>query len=164
MDPPRTGDKWFMQATEEAGFTTAKEKEIINRFRCHQEVVHLSDVFDAGGRCLDKRYLDRWQPGQKWSTLVFPVENPPQGHLRIWQECLYSLAPHGRADQCVGVYKSKGYKIWDWHYNEETIRVYHHKGHVMDIYTPSMVPQYTRCPNCWTQSWIRIPLEEKGEY
>ena len=58
MDPPRTGDKWFMQAVEEAGFTTAKEKEIINRFQCHQEVVHLSDVFDAGGQCLDKRYLD----------------------------------------------------------------------------------------------------------
>jgi hypothetical protein len=25
MDPPWTGDKWFMQAVEEAGFTTAKE-------------------------------------------------------------------------------------------------------------------------------------------
>ncbi len=32
MDLPRTGDKWFMQAVKEAGFTTAKEKEIINRF------------------------------------------------------------------------------------------------------------------------------------
>jgi hypothetical protein len=158
VDPPWMGDKWFMQAVEDAGFTTAKEKEIINRFQYHQEVVHLSDVFDAGGQCLDKRYLDQWQPGQEWSTLIFPVENPPQGHLRIWQECLYSLAPRSRAVQCVGVYKSKGYKIWDWHYNEETIRVYHHKGHVMDIYTPSMVPQYTRRPNCWTQSQIGIPL------
>jgi hypothetical protein len=59
---------------------------------------------------------------------------------------------------------SKGYKIWDWRYDEETSRVYHRRGHVMEVYTPSMVPQYTRCPNCWTQSWIEIPLEEKGEY
>jgi hypothetical protein len=34
----------------------------------------------------------------------------------------------------------------------------------MDVYTPSMVPQYTRRPNCWTQLQIGIPLEEKGEY
>jgi hypothetical protein len=34
----------------------------------------------------------------------------------------------------------------------------------MDVYTPSMVPRYTRHPNCWTRSRIRIPLEEKGEY
>jgi hypothetical protein len=34
----------------------------------------------------------------------------------------------------------------------------------MDVYTPSMVPRYTRCPNCWTRSRIGIPLEENGEY
>jgi hypothetical protein len=34
----------------------------------------------------------------------------------------------------------------------------------MDIYTPSLVPCYTRCPNCWMQSQIDVPLEEKGEY
>jgi hypothetical protein len=49
MDLPQTGDKWFMQVVEEAGFTLEKEKEIINHFQRHQEVVHLSDVLDAGG-------------------------------------------------------------------------------------------------------------------
>jgi hypothetical protein len=34
----------------------------------------------------------------------------------------------------------------------------------MDIYTPSLVPGYARCPNCWTQSQIDVPLEEKEEY
>ncbi len=121
-------------------------------------------MLDAGGQCLDKRYLDQRQPGQKWSALIFPVEKPPQGHLCIWRDCLCSLAPCGRADQCVGVYKSKGYKIWDWHYDEETSRVYHHRGHVMEIYTLSMVPQSTRCSNCWTRLQIGTLLEEKGEY
>jgi hypothetical protein len=32
MDPPQTGNKWFMQVVEEAGFTSEKEKEISNRF------------------------------------------------------------------------------------------------------------------------------------
>jgi hypothetical protein len=49
MDLSRMGDKWFMQVVEEAGFTTDKEREIINHFQCHQDVVHLSDVFDAEG-------------------------------------------------------------------------------------------------------------------
>ncbi len=63
---PQEGDKWCMQAVEETGFTSEKEKEIINLFQCYQEVIHLSDVFDAGGQCLDKKYLDQLQPGQKW--------------------------------------------------------------------------------------------------
>jgi hypothetical protein len=36
MEPPQEGDKWFMQAMVEAGFTSAKEMKILNRFRCHQ--------------------------------------------------------------------------------------------------------------------------------
>ncbi len=59
------GKKWFMQVVEEAGFTSEKKKEIINRFQCHQEVVHLSDVLDARGQCIDKKYLDQQQQGQK---------------------------------------------------------------------------------------------------
>jgi hypothetical protein len=30
-------------------------------------------------------------------------------------------------------------------------------------YTPPLVPGYIRCPNCWPQSQIGVPLEEKGE-
>jgi hypothetical protein len=32
MDPLQEGNKWFMQVVEEAGFTSEKEKKIINRF------------------------------------------------------------------------------------------------------------------------------------
>jgi hypothetical protein len=34
----------------------------------------------------------------------------------------------------------------------------------MDIYTPSLVPGYTRHPNCWMLSQIGVPLEGKGEF
>ena len=44
MTPPRIGDKWFMRAILEAGFTNDEELAIINRFRCHQQVLFLSDV------------------------------------------------------------------------------------------------------------------------
>ena len=44
VTPPRIGDKWFMRAILEAGFTNDEELAIINRFRCHQQVLFLSDV------------------------------------------------------------------------------------------------------------------------
>ena len=150
MEPLQESDKWFMQAVVEAGFTSAQEMKILNPFCCHQEVTYLSYVFDARGRCLDRRYLDRRKQDEKWLTLIFPQENPPQGHLQLWRECLYSLALGGRPTQQVGAFKSKGYKIWDWWCDEEASKVYHHKGHVMDIYNPSLVPGCTRHPNCWT--------------
>jgi hypothetical protein len=164
MDPPQEGEKWFMQAVVEAGFTLAQEMKSLNPFRCCWEVIYLLNVFDAGGRCLDRGYLDHQKQGEKRSTLIFPQENPPPGHLRLWRECLYSLAPRGRPTQGVGAFKSKGYNIWDWWYDEEASKSYHHRGHVMDIYTPSQVPGYTKRPNCWTRSQIGVHLEEEGEY
>jgi hypothetical protein len=92
------------------------------------------------------------------------TRKPMQGHLRLWRECLSALAPHGRPTQQVGAFKANGHKIWDWRYDKEAGRVYHQKGHVMDMYTPSLVPGYTRYPNCWMRSRIDVPLEEKGEY
>ncbi len=33
----------------------------------------------------------------------------------------------------------------------------------MDVYTPSLMPRYTRRPNCWTRSRIGVPKEEIGK-
>jgi hypothetical protein len=55
IDPPRMGDRWFMRVVIEAGYRRPEELEIINCFQCHQQVIHASDVLDAGGRCLDKK-------------------------------------------------------------------------------------------------------------
>ena len=58
----------------------------LNRVRVHQQVVFLSDVCDANGRALDKKYLHK-QPYQKqWSTLLFPKENLSEDNFRLWKE------------------------------------------------------------------------------
>ncbi len=36
-------------------------------------------------------------------------------------------------------------------------------GNVMDIYTPSAVPRFTRRRNCWTCSRIDVPALDTGE-
>jgi hypothetical protein len=55
--PPRKGDKWFMQAAMEAGVSDPNKQRILDQFRCHQQVLYVSDVLDAGGKCLDKNTL-----------------------------------------------------------------------------------------------------------
>ncbi len=46
-----------MQAVMEAGYNREEELRILNWYRCHQQVLHLSDVLDFGGRALDKKYM-----------------------------------------------------------------------------------------------------------
>ncbi len=41
--------------------------------------------------------------------------------------------------------------------------MYHHKGQVKDIYTPSVVPTYVNRPNCWSRSRVDVPLEDIGD-
>jgi hypothetical protein len=74
MSPPRKGDKWFMQAAREVGVTDPGELVMLNRFWCHQQALFLSDVLDAGGRRLDKKYLNRRQDNEVWSMLIFSLE------------------------------------------------------------------------------------------
>jgi len=118
--PPREGDKWFMQAAMDAGITNTVEQRILNRFRCHQQVLYVSDVLDAGGKCLNKRYLDRRKPDKIWSTLVFPQEKPPNKPLKLWQQVLYTIAPQGQIQDRIGRFTAKGDKIWEWRYDEES--------------------------------------------
>ncbi len=148
IEPPWEGDKWFMQVAMEAGVTIPTELLHLNRYRCHQQVLYLSDILDAGGKCLDKRYLTRRHEEEKWSSLIFPTEKPSQGHILHWPQVLYAIAPRGRVHNRVGRFLSKGHKVWEWRYREEQRKVYHHKGQVMDIYTPSVVPTYANRPNC----------------
>jgi len=81
--PPREGDKWFMQAAMEAGITNTDKGRILNQFFCHQHVLYVSDVLNAGGKCLNKRYLNHRKPDEIWATLIFPQEKPPNKHLKL---------------------------------------------------------------------------------
>jgi hypothetical protein len=47
--PPQEGDWWFMQSVIKSGaVTNLEEFLIINRVRCHQQVLITSDILDAG--------------------------------------------------------------------------------------------------------------------
>jgi hypothetical protein len=141
---------------------TDEELIRLNQVRCNQQVIFYSDVFDAGGSALDRRYLERRLQGAMWSTLIFPQESPPARDFRLWRQALCLIAPRGRPQQQLGKFVSKGHKIWDWRYDLENSCLYHVRGSVMDIYNPLLVPGHTRRANRWTCARIDQPRQDFG--
>jgi hypothetical protein len=82
IDPPRKEDRWFMQAVDKLSW--------INCVRLHQQVLFMSDVLEANGKTIDKRYMEPCPPDDKWSCLIFPNEKPPQQDFALWCEALCS--------------------------------------------------------------------------
>jgi hypothetical protein len=107
---PREQDKWIMKVFVECEFTN-DELLRLKQVRCNQQVIFYSDVFDAGGSALDRRYLERRPPGAMWSTLIFPQESLPAKDYRLWQQALCLIAPRGRPQQGLGKFVSKGQRF-----------------------------------------------------
>lgn len=116
----------------------------LNRVRLHQQALFLSDVLDARGRALDRKYLIRRPINEKWSSLTFPRECLSNKDFRIWRDTLLQLRPGGRhAESRVTDYIRSGHKVWEWHFDEAGSRLLHIKDE-MDVYVPSQVPGYSR--------------------
>jgi hypothetical protein len=71
----------------------------LNWVQCYQQVLFYSDIFDAGGRTLDRKYLTKRPTGAKWSQLIFPQEMPPVRDFPLWVSALKSIAPRGCPQQ-----------------------------------------------------------------
>ena len=152
ITPPRVGDDWLMRRFVQMG-CNRKELLRLNRVRLHQQALFLSDVLDAGGRALDRKYMVRRKPQETWSSLTFPRECPSNKDFRVWREHLLQLRPGGRhAASRVMEFIHSGHKVWEWRFDEAGSRLLHVKAHTMDVYVPSQVPGYGRRPNCWTRS------------
>jgi hypothetical protein len=52
-----------MKAVQDLDILDGNELEQINRVWVHQQVLFLSNVLDAGGKYIDKRYLVRREEG-----------------------------------------------------------------------------------------------------
>ncbi len=68
---------------------------------------------------LNKKYLNCQWSNKIWSTLVFSLEKPPNKHLQLWHQILYSIAPQGWLQNWIGHFITKGHKLWDWQYSED---------------------------------------------
>jgi hypothetical protein len=118
LKPPRENDRFFMVAVEAAGFG-AKECEIINRLRNHQQFIYESDVFAVDGRHLDERYKRLRKSDKCWSEYLFSKQKIPHSHIRLWKQVLIQLAPGGRRPIGLGRYIHASHKIWDFLYDPD---------------------------------------------
>ncbi len=91
---PRGRDNWLMAAFENADYD-GKALVRLNRVRCYQQAIFISDVLDASGKVINRKYLTRCQKGKSWSTLIFPQEKPPDKDFKLWENALLCIAPRG---------------------------------------------------------------------
>ena len=102
-----------MQLFVRAGFN--KEDFLrLNRVRVHQQVLFLSCVLGASGKSLDKKYMTKRNPEEKWSTLRFTKEIPPNKDFQLWRMALRQIVPAGGIPDRLGRLTHNGYKIWNW--------------------------------------------------
>ena len=73
------------------------------------------------------------------------------------------VAPRGCVQDCLGKFTHQGHKIWEWGYDKSKMRLYHLKGSLMDVYTPSAAPCYTCHPYCWTRTQVDLPNTAQGQ-
>ena len=139
---PRERDQWLMQMFVAVGFS--KEDLVrLNRVRIHQQALFLSYVIGASGKTLDPKYMTQRKEEERWSTLVFPKEKPPQRYFALWKLALHQVVPTGGITNRLGRLTQNGYNIWDWRLHYKDDKMY-------------------STPNRWTRARMNQIPEERG--
>ena len=162
IQPPQgKNDYWVMK--ELGNICTTDELVRLNRVRLHQQVIFGSDIMDASGRAIDKKYLKERPIGERWSTIKFPNERPPPLDFKLWCNQIPQLRHRGQLH--IGNHILKGHKIWDWSYDLEEARLYHwiEDGRA-DIFGPSVAEGLTTRANTWGRLLCNQQLERTGNY
>ncbi len=63
----------------------------LNRVRLPQQVIFLSDVMDASGRAIERKYLEARPWNKRWSSLIFPKERPSDSDFGLWNEAILQI-------------------------------------------------------------------------
>jgi hypothetical protein len=140
---------------------TGKEFLPLNCFRIHLQVLFLSDAMDTSEKSIKQQYMRLRAQGETWSTLVYQQERPPARDVKLQQSALLAIVHRGWLQDRLGRFINKGHKIWPWQYDKENSPLYHLKGSIMNVYTPSEVPRFTHHSNCWTWSY-RSAKQQSG--
>ncbi len=90
VHPPRERDSWLMQEFVQLDYSR-DDLQQLNRVQIHQEVLFLSDIMDASSRALDRKYLRQWALDETWSTLSFPIKQPPPKDFKLWQMAILQI-------------------------------------------------------------------------
>jgi hypothetical protein len=111
VEPPRHNEDWLMLTLGQLHFSDL-EMIRLNCVRLHQQVLFVSDVMGAGGRALDKKYLDKQARGESWSSYRFPTQSVSNKDLCLWRNTLHQLRLVWST--YLGDFVTWGHKQWEW--------------------------------------------------
>ncbi len=125
------------------------ELKRLNRIHLHQQVLFLSDILDARGTAINKKYLQQHPQSKQWLTITFLLEDPLVKDFKLWERALFRLGAGMQGQGRMQGFKCPGHKIWYWRFDAETETRYHLKSkETMDTYMPSLIPGYSGQRNC----------------
>ncbi len=90
LQPLQEHDSWIMAEFIRMNYHTYSLCKL-NRVRLHQQVIFLSDVMDASGRGIERKYLKARPWNEQWSSLIFPKERPSDSNFRLWNEAILQI-------------------------------------------------------------------------
>jgi hypothetical protein len=96
----------------------------LNRVRKHQHVLFMSNILGAGGESLDKRYLQKRQGTDCWSTMKFPWKVVTEVEMHLWRMAVTQVVATGPARNRLGTFNEEGHKIWEWRIRKDAGRLY----------------------------------------
>ncbi len=131
---PREGDDWLMARFMIATRYTNEQLRILNRVRKHQQVLFFSDILGAGGGLVDKRYLTKHLPGERWSSMKFPREVVNEAEMGLWHRAIAQVLTYGSAQASLGAFKVDGHKLWEWCIVETQGRLYRQNGDQVEVF------------------------------
>jgi hypothetical protein len=90
LTSPQEGDAWLMEELFRMQFDK-DELARLKRVRLHQQVLFLSDILDATGTAINRKYL-QWCPwSERWLTITFPLEDPLVKDFKLWERAIFGL-------------------------------------------------------------------------
>ena len=114
-------------------------------------------------KTLDRRYLQRRAPNEKWSRPTFPNTNPPRKDFQLWETALRQIVPpQGLLDRLKEFFH-EGYKIWLWRYDPSGPSLHYLRPVGMDVYQ-KVQGACTHSTTCWELTQEGATRDESGKW
>ena len=130
---PRRHDTTIMSFLDQY-MPTTKIIMSINRCRCYLNLLFLSDIATADGKCIDQDLLSR-DATPRTSSYSFPPEFPTRDDWYTWSDVWRSaLGYHGTLPQPLGEWLHSTHIIWTWSYDTRSDHIVQNCGSHLQIF------------------------------
>jgi hypothetical protein len=66
--------------------------------------------------------------------MKFPCKVVIEMEMGLWHRAIMQVVVHGPMQCCLGIFKTDGHKLWEWHILENQGRLFWQHGDQVDVY------------------------------